>query len=240
MARVVQCPNPSCGRTSQLGEDPLGRIFRCPRCLTKLPAEANAADSGWTNVLGPLPRRSSSPSSGGTLTPDSRTRPPVQNVLSRDRLPAQPIVARAVSTHLQSCDSGEFSVEPFDSQASDSWDVPFPPDLASQESGEVYVGPFGGEDRSEWNGTATYPGSPGSLADVRASRPSLQQSIGSLGGAIAKGIGPIDPLRDSGVLGEGHHATVYRAFDPFLERHVAPTAASWSHTDNASSGTILE
>lgn len=57
MARVIQCPNLSCRRTSQLGEDPLGRIFRCPRCLTKLPtAEVNAADSGWTNVLGPLPR----------------------------------------------------------------------------------------------------------------------------------------------------------------------------------------
>src|SRR5208337_1785791 len=61
MARVVQCPNPSCSRTSHLGEDPLGRIFRCPRCLTKLPtAEVSGVDSGWTNVLGPLPWRSTS------------------------------------------------------------------------------------------------------------------------------------------------------------------------------------
>ena len=51
---IVQCPNTGCGRVSHLGVDPLGRIFRCPRCLTKLPsAPAAAADTGWTAVLGP-------------------------------------------------------------------------------------------------------------------------------------------------------------------------------------------
>ena len=51
---IVQCPNAACGRVSHLGVDPLGRIFRCPRCLTKLPsAPATAADTGWTAVLGP-------------------------------------------------------------------------------------------------------------------------------------------------------------------------------------------
>ena len=34
---IVHCPNAACGRVSHLGVDPLGRIFRCPRCLTKLP-----------------------------------------------------------------------------------------------------------------------------------------------------------------------------------------------------------
>ena len=49
---IVQCPNAACGRVSHLGVDPLGRIFRCPRCLTKLPsASAAAADTGWTTVL---------------------------------------------------------------------------------------------------------------------------------------------------------------------------------------------
>ena len=49
---VVQCPNTGCGRVSHLGEDPLGRIFRCPHCLTKLPtAAAAAADSRWTAVF---------------------------------------------------------------------------------------------------------------------------------------------------------------------------------------------
>ena len=51
---IVQCPNTGCGRVSHLGDDPLGRIFRCPHCLTKLPtAAAAAADSRWTAVLGP-------------------------------------------------------------------------------------------------------------------------------------------------------------------------------------------
>src|ERR1700761_4616756 len=51
---TAQCPNRSCGRVSHLGEDPLGRIFRCPRCLTKLPtAPAAAADSGWTAIVRP-------------------------------------------------------------------------------------------------------------------------------------------------------------------------------------------
>ena len=51
---TVQCPNAACRRVSPLGDDPLGRIFRCPRCLTKLPsAPAAAGDSRWTAVLGP-------------------------------------------------------------------------------------------------------------------------------------------------------------------------------------------
>ena len=54
MTAIVQCPNAVCGRVSRLGDDPLGRIFRCPRCLTKLPtASASAADAGWTAIVGP-------------------------------------------------------------------------------------------------------------------------------------------------------------------------------------------
>ncbi len=66
MATIVQCPNPGCGRVSHLGDDPLGRIFRCPRCLTKLPAApATAADAGWTAVLGHRPRPDASRSRFG-------------------------------------------------------------------------------------------------------------------------------------------------------------------------------
>ncbi len=51
---TVHCPNSECGRVTHLGVDPLGRIFRCPRCLTKLPtAPVTAADTGWTAVLRP-------------------------------------------------------------------------------------------------------------------------------------------------------------------------------------------
>ena len=52
MTAIMQCPNAACGRFSHLGDDPLGRIFRCPHCLTKLPsATASAADAGWTAVV---------------------------------------------------------------------------------------------------------------------------------------------------------------------------------------------
>src|SRR5437762_14107341 len=54
MTARARCPNRGCGQVSQLVDDPLGRIFRCPRCLTKLPtAPAAAADSGWTALTRP-------------------------------------------------------------------------------------------------------------------------------------------------------------------------------------------
>jgi serine/threonine protein kinase len=40
MGREVRCPNPACGRPSTLGNDPLGRVFRCPHCRTKLSARS--------------------------------------------------------------------------------------------------------------------------------------------------------------------------------------------------------
>ncbi len=58
MSIVAKCPNPACGRVSHLGVDPLGRVFRCPRCLTKLRSEPAASGSGsgsgWTAAA---PRR---------------------------------------------------------------------------------------------------------------------------------------------------------------------------------------
>lgn len=40
MALAVRCLNADCGRATQLGEDPLGRVFRCPHCRTKLPSSS--------------------------------------------------------------------------------------------------------------------------------------------------------------------------------------------------------
>src|SRR5262249_886515 len=64
---TTRCPNPSCGHVSRLVDDPLGRIFRCSRCLTKLPtAPAAAADAGWTAGARPSPRaRSRSAAASG-------------------------------------------------------------------------------------------------------------------------------------------------------------------------------
>ena len=222
MATVIQCPNPSCGRTSQLGEDPLGRIFRCPRCLTKLPTgEASAVDSGWTRVLGPLPRRFSSSSSGWISALESRDRPFVQSSLSWNRTSVQLIGAASAPLHLQACDSGEFFAEPFDSCASESWGIHYPPDLVLQESGEVYVGPFGCEDRSEWKKAADSPGLPSRQISILPCGEVSGKESGKNGATPRKIERRLHRFEILDVLGEGHHATVYRAFDPFLERQVA-------------------
>ncbi len=222
MARVVQCPNPSCGRTSHLGEDPLGRIFRCPRCLTKLPtAEVSTVDSGWTNVLGPLPRRCSFSSSGQISALESIARPLVQNSMSWDHMPARLIHTTSLPARLQVSDSGEFSVEPFESHAGNSWDVHFPPDLALRESGEVYVGPFGHEDRSEWDKIDGCPGSTNSWGNVQPRDQAPTRALGENPATSTRATRRLSRFEILDVLGEGHHATVYRAFDPFLERQVA-------------------
>jgi serine/threonine-protein kinase len=53
MAEAVRCPNPNCGRSSHLGDDRLGRTFRCPHCRTKL---AKAAPSPAVGLAAPLGR----------------------------------------------------------------------------------------------------------------------------------------------------------------------------------------
>jgi hypothetical protein len=43
MAREVRCVNPSCGYPSRLGDDGLGRTFRCARCGTRLPVAGRSS-----------------------------------------------------------------------------------------------------------------------------------------------------------------------------------------------------
>jgi hypothetical protein len=79
MIGVVHCPNPACGHPSPLSLDPPGRVFRCRRCQTKLPAVAIArqpaaalastgGDPGWASTsdddLGDWLDRTSDGSSG--------------------------------------------------------------------------------------------------------------------------------------------------------------------------------
>ncbi len=45
----VRCPNPECRRPSPLGDDDLGRIFRCPRCQTRFPHESAEDRRGWAD-----------------------------------------------------------------------------------------------------------------------------------------------------------------------------------------------
>jgi serine/threonine protein kinase len=54
MLMQIRCPNPNCGRPSRLGDDDLGRIFRCPRCQTRFPHESAADRRGWADSSQPL------------------------------------------------------------------------------------------------------------------------------------------------------------------------------------------
>ena len=141
---IVQCPNTGCGRLSHLGDDPLGRIFRCPHCLTKLPsAAATAADSAWTAVLG-LPRP-------GVASLVSRRNSALDGGFSQSQLPLG----------LESWDSSGFeSGEVLVGTVDLNW--PWEPDHRSQselgpdDSSEVLIEPFFSDGRSTsgWGGCA--------------------------------------------------------------------------------------
>jgi serine/threonine protein kinase len=119
-------------------------------------------------------------------------------------------------------ESGEFFVRAFESEEDRSWDAGFAAKLSPQESGEVYIGPLGFEECSEWD---DLPGTAPGLAEKREDHwprdAQLRRSTRrdhSRGTAEGKGLSRFQIVD---VLGEGRHATVYRAFDPLLERQVA-------------------
>ncbi len=202
-ATIAQCPNPTCRHVSHLGEDPLGRVFRCPHCLTKLPtAPATAADSGWRNVLG-IPRP-------GLKT--SNFRSPHSRGWSYPRTNVPAIHALPSSGF----ESGELLVEPFDldqeeSEVSDR----IYSDLGSVGTSEVFIEPF-----SRAGSLTCAAGSwAGSSSSATAAGPSDSRISGAnLGSASGLQLGR---FRLQDILGEGQHATVYRAYDPILERDVA-------------------
>ena len=188
MTIAAHCPNPSCGRVSQLGDDPLGRIFRCPRCLAKLPAGGSSnGDSGWTQVLGPLPRRA--PRLGAAA--DGR----------------EPAIATSREAFIHGFDngeflSGEFVVPPFDDDPDDSADSRYMLAAAAPTPDAVL---------------ASLP-APGLTAVVKAPGARTSNDLQLAARAESRGLGR---FRIVGLLGEGRHATVYRASDPTLEREVA-------------------
>ncbi len=202
-AAIVQCPNPICKHVSHLGEDPLGRIFRCPHCLAKLPtAPATAADSGWRTVLGvPRPGLKSStfksPGSQGWSYPPSADR-----------------VTHALGS--SGFESGELLVEPFDLDPEElEQSDPSQPGLGSVGTSEVFVAPFS----RHGSLTCTARSGAGSSSAIAAAG----QSDSRISGVDLGSGGELDlgRFRLLDILGEGQHATVYRAYDPILERNVA-------------------
>ncbi|AMV37831.1 serine/threonine-protein kinase [Planctomyces sp. SH-PL62] len=204
MSTIAYCPNPSCGRLSHLGDDPLGRIFRCPRCLTKLRAgESAASDSGWTVAATP-PRRARAASRSFSAVPrgagfGSGFGSGGVAVLA----PPAPPAARVSS------ESGEFLAGAFD--PGDDFDEPWD-DLAEAASGfgwneSSYSVPAVGQADASRTGAFAAPRRLERGLERRASAAGDERGLAR--------------FRIMSLLGEGRHATVYRAFDPTLERQVA-------------------
>ncbi len=252
MPAMTRCPNASCGRVSQLVDDPLGRIFRCPRCLTKLPtASAAAADAGWTSVG----RASASAGAGGSSSGFEGA-----GGLARSVARGLAVAGRALTPYRE----GTGGVAVVVAAEGDSADLDF---RAEFESGDIFVGGLGwgihgggsgsqadpgGESSTSYGlwdsgevvveamsqpGTRVSAWSVASQAAGRAASMSASRSVEAISTASASsataaaaatrgGIGSgegeqLGRFRIVGVLGEGRHATVYRAWDAMLEREVA-------------------
>jgi eukaryotic-like serine/threonine-protein kinase len=201
MTAIIQCPNEACGRFSHLGEDPLGRIFRCPRCLTKLPSSAaSAADSGWTAVVG-------RPRLGGSRF-GFRSGQAYRGIQSISGLTS------GLSRNSSAYESGEVLVSAPGIEVGDSreHDIRSMCGLGPDESSEVLIKPFLSSGRS--NSQCAIRSMSSSVANQSTSV-SVSTSFAS---EIGSGFGR---FRIQSLLGEGEHATVYRAYDPILERVVA-------------------
>ena len=206
MRPSTRCPNRACGQVSQLVHDPLGRIFRCPRCLTKLPtAPAASADSGWTALA--RPSRHSGVGSWGSRAGQATTRGRAAAVAVAD--PDQ---------GLSGFESGELGDGGFDHDDESRYGPGSDPGLDSGPSSAVFIEPFShpGSRASGWSTASKLVSGP-----VPAAAAGIARAIGS-SAMPDSGRGPeFGRFRVLGVLGEGQHATVYRAYDAILDRDVA-------------------
>jgi tRNA A-37 threonylcarbamoyl transferase component Bud32 len=205
MAAIVQCPNCACGQHSHLADDPLGRIFRCPHCRTRLPAaSALAADAGWTTIIG---------------APRSRYHEPAFKV-SPYRTKSNPgSVSRAtgsgwVSPLLR-------STEPRDKGCEENHHLgrlPLPVcilGLGPDESGELLIEPVS---QGLGSGSAWKSSSASTLTAAITGRAGAHSNPSGSVSEFESMLGRFHILE---VLGQGEHARVFRAYDSILERDIA-------------------
>jgi hypothetical protein len=201
MTATVRCTNIACGRVSHLGGDPLGRIFRCPACLAKLPtAPASAGDSMWTAVLKDRRRRVQG------LAVEPRT-----DLHWLQSASAVDVLDRG-SLNLE---SGEVFIGPADWDRAELAHQEPCASLVPDDSSEVFIEPFSTDDRprSELTSTTT-----ASMAVLLADR-LAHEAVGTT--LIKNDEKQFGRFWIRNILGEGKHATVFRAYDPILERDVA-------------------
>jgi eukaryotic-like serine/threonine-protein kinase len=200
-ALIVHCPNVACGRVSHLGVDPLGRIFRCPRCLTKLPsAPATAADTRWTAVLGP-PRSASDGLSFRSMP--SRRWDNAPAIRGEELLAQSPGGFESGEILI---DGGDFDRELEQGSCLGS---------GSDDSSEFMLGPVTSDSRSLSRCGVVVKSSVSVAVAVRGA-----EEVPGAESILAKSDN-LGRFRIGEMLGEGQHATVYRAYDPVLERDVA-------------------
>jgi len=89
------------------------------------------------------------------------------------------------------------------------------PGLGPEDSSEVFIEPFFNDGRSAsgWDAAVTSSIS-AAISDRSAARAISMASVPTRGAGLGR-------FRIVSILGEGQHATVYRAYDPVLERDVA-------------------
>jgi hypothetical protein len=201
MTATVRCTNIACGRVSHLGGDPLGRIFRCPACLAKLPtAPASAGDSMWTAVLKDRRRR-------------------VQGLAVEPRTDLHWLQSASAVDVLErgslNLESGEVFIGPADWDRAELAHQEPCASLVPDDSSEVFIEPFSTDDRprSELTSTTT-----ASMAVLLADR-LAHEAVGTT--LIKNDEKQFGRFWIRNILGEGKHATVFRAYDPILERDVA-------------------
>jgi serine/threonine protein kinase len=116
-------------------------------------------------------------------------------------------------------ESGDVLVGAFDFSREGEHSDPSYSGLGPDDSSEVCVDPFsqGGSSALGWGGT-TKSSTSSSTSAMMTDRTSSTTTSARLQPAKSFGLGR---FRILGVLGEGEHATVYRAYDPILERDVA-------------------
>ncbi len=247
MPAMTRCPNVSCGRISQLVDDPLGRIFRCPRCLTKLPtASAAAADAGWTAVGRPLTRAGAGEGSSGFEDAVSLARSAARghaaagrgSVPSRERTGGVAVATGdpADRDFHPEFESGDVFVGGLGwgihgggsgSASGSGPGVESSTSCGLWDSGEVYVEPMSqpGTRVSAWSMASQSIGGAASTSPALSPSRSVE-AVSAVSSPSRGGIGSgegeqLGRFRIIEVLGQGQHATVYRAWDAMLEREVA-------------------
>jgi serine/threonine protein kinase len=172
-------------------------------------------------VLGPLPRRFASSSS----ISEAREARVGSDALSSYRLTlqrAQSVVSQTARHRIFELGSEAISSEAtFDPQIEELWDAPGPRDLGSEESGEAYVAASVNDDLTGQSGFSLTLASQAESEEGGDERWPASKVREDRDVRAAHEFSRLNQFEILEVIGTGHQAIVYRAFDSLLQRPVA-------------------